>query len=114
MKQRPRRYFTQTEMAVVWDRWERGYSLSDIARDLGRGHSAVQGALARTGGIRPAERRRSRVALSLAEREEISRGIAAGVIAPTRPMKRPGSEHTAPRPVNWHRTLRRRALWPRS
>jgi len=79
MKQRPRRYFTQTEMAEVWDRWERGDSLNEIARDLGRGHSAVQGALARTGGIRPAERRRSRVALSLAEREEISRGIAAGL-----------------------------------
>jgi IS30 family transposase len=79
MKQRKRRYFTAPEMAVIWDRWEKGESLNAIARDLGRGHSAVQGALARTGGIRPPERSRSALALSLAEREEISRGIAVGL-----------------------------------
>jgi len=79
MKQRKRRYFTASEMAVVWDRWEKGESLNAIARDLGRGHSAVQGALARTGGIRPPERSRCALALSLAEREEISRGIAVGL-----------------------------------
>ena len=78
MKQRTRRYFTQTEMAEVWDRWENGESLNSIARGLERGHSAVQGMLSRTGGIRPAPRQRSRLALTLAEREEISRGIAAG------------------------------------
>ena len=78
MKQRPRRYFTQAEMAEVWDRWENGESLNAIARSLERGHSAVQGMLSRTGGIRPAPKRRSRLALSLAEREEISRGLAAG------------------------------------
>jgi len=66
-------------MAVIWDRWENGESLNAIARDLGRGHSAVQGALARTGGIRPAQRQRSQLALSMAEREEISRGIAVGL-----------------------------------
>jgi len=65
-------------MALIWDRWEKGESLNAIARDLGRYHSALQGALARTGGIRPAPRQRSRLALSLAEREEISRGIVAG------------------------------------
>ena len=79
MKQRRRRYFTAPEMAVVWDRWEKGETLNAIARDLGRGHSAVQGALARTGGIRPAQKRRSGLALSLAEREEISRGVAVGL-----------------------------------
>ena len=79
MKQRPRRYFTQSEMAEVWGRWERGESLNAIARDLGRYHSAVQGALARTGGIRPAPKRRSRLALTLSDREEISRGIAVGL-----------------------------------
>ena len=78
MKQRPRRYFTESEMALVWDRWRKGESLNAIARDLDRGHSAVQGALARTGGIRPAKRRRSRFALTLAEREEISRGMFVG------------------------------------
>ncbi len=79
MKQRPRRYFTQTELAGVWDRWEKGDSLNAIARALDRSHSTVQGALARTGGIRPAPKRRSRLALTLAEREEISRGIAIGL-----------------------------------
>ena len=78
MKQRARRYFTQTEMSEVWDRWEQGESLNAIARSLDRYHSAVQGALARTGGIRPAPRRRSRLALTPAEREEISRGLVAG------------------------------------
>jgi len=76
MKQR--RYFTQTEMEEVWYRWEQGESLNAIARSFGRYHSAVQGALARTGGIRPAPKQRSRLALTLAEREEISRGLAAG------------------------------------
>ena len=57
MKQRPRRYFTQTELAGVWDRWEKGDSLNAIARDLDRSHSTVRGALARSGGIRPAPKR---------------------------------------------------------
>jgi len=78
MKQRPRRYITGSEMAGIWDRWEKGDSINEIARDLGRHHSVVQGAMARTGGIRPAARRRSQLALTLAEREEISRGIVAG------------------------------------
>jgi IS30 family transposase len=55
MKQRPRRYISESEMALIWDRWEKGEFLNAIARDLGRYHSAVQGALASTGGIRPAK-----------------------------------------------------------
>ncbi len=78
MQYRKRRYFTAAEIAMIWDRWEKGESLNAIARDLGRGHSAIQGLLARTGGIRPAQRRRSQRALSIAEREEISRGVVAG------------------------------------
>ena len=62
----------------MWDRWQKGESLHSIARLFDRHHSAIQGVLARTGGIRPATRRRSRVALTLSEREEISRGVAAG------------------------------------
>ena len=79
MKQRTRRYFTQAELAGVWDRWQKGDSLNAIARDLDRSHATIQGALARTGGIRPPPKRRSRLALTLAEREEISRGIAIGL-----------------------------------
>jgi hypothetical protein len=73
MKQRPRRYITDSEMSLIWDRWQKGESLNSIARELGRGHSAVHGAFAKTGGIRPAKRRRSRRALMLSECEEISR-----------------------------------------
>lgn len=79
MKRRPSRYFTQAEMAEVWDRWQKGESLHAIARELGRYHSVIQSALARTGGIRPPPKRRSRLALTLSEREEISRGLAVGL-----------------------------------
>ncbi len=62
----------------MWDRWQKGESLNSMARHFGRSHSSIQGVLARTGGIRPPQRRRSRRALTLAEREEISRGVFAG------------------------------------
>ena len=78
MKQRPRRYFTEPEMSVMWDRLAKGESVNAIARDLDRSHSALQGVIARSGGIRPRQHKRSRLALTIAEREEISRGIVAG------------------------------------
>jgi len=78
MKQRTRIYYTEAQRAVMWDRWQQGESLHAIAQLFDRGHSSVQRILAETGGIRPAERKRSRLALTLAEREEISRGIVAG------------------------------------
>ncbi len=78
MKQRPRIYYTESDKTLMWDRWQKGESLNSIARLFDRHHSAIQGVLVRTGGIRPAMRRRSRVALTLAEREEISRGVVAG------------------------------------
>ena len=79
MKQRPRIYYTETDKSLMWDRWQKGESLNSIARLFGRHHSAIQGILARTGGIRPPVRQRSRLALCLAEREEISRGVVAGL-----------------------------------
>ncbi len=69
--------FTASEKAEVWDRWRRGESLHEIGRAFGKLSSSVYCQLAHTGGIRPRPRRRSRLALSLSEREEISRGIAA-------------------------------------
>ena len=78
MKYPQRIYYTETDKALRWDRWQKGESLNSIARHFGRSHSSIQGILARTGGIRPAPRRRSRLALTLAEREEISRGVVAG------------------------------------
>jgi len=77
MKQRPRIYYTESQKAIMWERWRKGESLQDIAQLFDRNHSSIQKILAETGGIQPAQRRRSRLALTLAEREEISRSVAA-------------------------------------
>ena len=78
MKRRPRRRYTESQKAEMWERWQKGESLSSIARLFDRHHPAIHGILVKTGGIRPAPRRRSRHALTLAEREEVSRGVVAG------------------------------------
>ena len=78
MKYRTRIYYTETDKALMWDRWQKGDSLHSIARLFDRSHGSIAGILARTGGIRPPQRRRSRRALTLSEREEISRGVVAG------------------------------------
>ncbi len=78
MKRRPRIYYTQEQKTLMWDRWQAGDSLHEIAKLFDRGHSSIQGVFAETGGIRPRPRKRSARALSLAEREEISRGVVAG------------------------------------
>jgi IS30 family transposase len=69
--------FTNAQRQELWDRYERGESLNAIARALGKRSSSIYNHLSPTGGIRPVVRKRSRLALTLAEREEISRGIAA-------------------------------------
>ena len=74
---RKRRWFTVMELVEVWDRWQRGESSKAIGRMLEREGSVIHQQLAMSGGIRPRERCRSPRTLTLAEREEISRGIAA-------------------------------------
>jgi len=76
MKQRRRIYYTASQRAEIWDRWQRGESMSPIGRRFDRGSSSVFSVISPTGGIRPADRKRGRLALSLAEREEISRGLS--------------------------------------
>jgi IS30 family transposase len=76
MEQRFRRGFTAAEKTELWDRWQRGESLRAIGRAFGKPSSSIYHQLSPHGGIRPASRRRSRLALTLSEREEISRGIA--------------------------------------
>ena len=73
-----RRPFADSQCAEVWRQYKAGQSILGIGRALGRGGSAVRRVLESTGGIAPAIRRRSSRVLSLVEREEISRGIAAG------------------------------------
>ncbi|MCP4088682.1 MAG: IS30 family transposase [Gammaproteobacteria bacterium] len=77
MKYRTRIHYTSKQKAEMWDRWQRGETLHSIGRAFDRGHSSVFGQLTLTGGIRPPPRKRSRLALTLSEREEISRGIAS-------------------------------------
>ena len=78
MKQRRRIYYNAEQRNLMWDRWQKGDSMHAIARLFDRGHSSVQRIFSDAGGIRPRQRSRSRLALTLSEREEISRGLAAG------------------------------------
>lgn len=78
MKRRPRSFYTDSQKALMWERWREGESLHQIARLFDRAHSSVRGILAETGGIRPVQRCRLELALTLAEREEISRAVVAG------------------------------------
>lgn len=79
MRRRYRRtMISAAESAELWERWKRGEGLHAIGEALGRGHTSIFTHLRPTGGIRPPVRRRSARALTMAEREEISRGIAVG------------------------------------
>ena len=130
MARRPRNIYTEEQKSVMWDRWQKGESLHAIASLFDRHHSSIRGVLQRSGGIRPPTRLRSRLALTLAEREEISRGLVADhsirtiakalnrapstisreikrnggadIIIELAALTRPhGTEHAVPRPVNW-------------
>ena len=76
MKYRRRIYYSAAQRAEIWDRWQRGESMSSIGRRFDRESSSVFSVISPTGGIRPAERKRGSRALSLGEREEISRGLS--------------------------------------
>ena len=69
MGQRFHRGFTAAEKTELWDRWKRGESLKAIGPAFGKPSSSIYFLVAPHGGIRPAERRRSRLALTLAERD---------------------------------------------
>jgi IS30 family transposase len=73
-----RRYCTAAESAEIWDRWQRGEGLISIGRVFGKSSGSIFSHLMPFGGIRPRPRRRSRLALTLVEREQISRGLVNG------------------------------------
>jgi len=78
MKRRTRTHYTDAQKALMWERWQQGWTLHQIAQLFNRPHTSVHNILSRTGGIRPPLRRRCPRSLTLAEREEISRGLAEG------------------------------------
>jgi len=78
MTQVNRARLSATQKTEVWSRWKAGQSLHKIGRAFGKGHSSIRCLVLQHGGIVPAARRRSLLALTLAEREDISRGIACG------------------------------------
>jgi IS30 family transposase len=78
MKRKTRIIYTDNQKALMWERWRQGDSLQKIAQLFDRNHSSVIRILAEIGGICPAQRCRSRLGLTLAEREEISRAAVAG------------------------------------
>ncbi len=59
MKYRTRIYYTESQKAMMWERWQQGESLHQIARLFDRSHGSIHGILVETGGIRPRPRRRS-------------------------------------------------------
>jgi IS30 family transposase len=78
MNYRKRTYYTEEQTTLMWDRWRRGDSIREIASLFDRHHSSVRGIFERRGGVPPRTRRRSARSLTLAEREEIFRGLVAG------------------------------------
>src|SRR5450432_3154317 len=78
MKYRTRTYYTDAQKALMWERWKQGWTLHQIAHLFDRAHGSIRGIFEQTGGLRPPQRSRSPIALTLAEREEISRSVAEG------------------------------------
>src|SRR5258706_7458427 len=100
MDQRYHRGFTAAEKTELWDRWQRGESLKAIGRAFGKPSSSIYFQMAPHGGIRPPVRQRSRLALTLAEREEISRGITAHQSARSMARKLGRSPSTVAREIS--------------
>ena len=77
MKQRKRIYYNAQQRALIWERYQQGDSLHEIAALFDRGHSSIQGIIYKAYGIRPPEKIRSKMHLTPQEREEISRGLSS-------------------------------------
>jgi hypothetical protein len=90
------RRFTEAEIEQVWDMHQTGVPVKRIARTLGRQNVSLRVLISKSGGIRPRARVANERHLSLAEREEISRGLAAGVT----PSDRRGARPSALDPVS--------------
>ena len=121
MSRRKRRWYTAAEKSEMWDRWQRGESLNAIARAFETSHSAITKNFARFGGIRPPGRQRSRLALTLSGREEISRGIVGGLSLRTIARQLGRAPSTISREISRNNGLKRyrayqadKAAWDRA
>ena len=121
MKHRTRIYFSAEQRADIWDRWQRGESMSSIGRLFERQSSSIYPILQLSGGIRPPKRTRSRVALSLSEREEISRGVASHQSMRTMALRLKRSPSTISREIHrnggydsYRASLADEAAWDRA
>ena len=121
MKRRPRIHYSEADKKLMWDRWQKGDSMNDIGRLFDRGHSSIHRILADNGGIRPLQKRRSRLALTLSEREEISRGVVTGCSLRSIAIALGRSPSTVSREINRNGGRRRyranqadRAAWDRA
>jgi len=78
MERRPRIRYTEGQRALMWERWRKGDTIHQIAKLFDRHHPSIARILGESGGIRPRKRHRCDSALTLTEREEISRGVVEG------------------------------------
>jgi len=90
------------QQASLWSRWKTGYPMRDIGRALRVDHGSIRNVLCIYGGIVPAARVRSRIALTLAERETISRGIAGGESIRSMARRLSRSASTVSREISRH------------
>jgi IS30 family transposase len=100
MERRTRIYYSAQQRALIWEHYQKGTSLNDIARLFDRHHSSVSRIIAESGGFQPKDRRRANTHLTLEEREDISRGISANLSVREIANKRQRSPSTICREVN--------------
>ena len=121
MRKRTRTIYTADQKALMWERWQKGDCLNTIARLFDTSHSAISLIVYSNGGIRPAQRKRSSMALTLDEREEISRGLATRLSLRAIASQLGRSPSTVSREINrnggYHRyraALADKAAWKRA
>ena len=100
MPRKQRIHYTDELKSEIWKKYRQGESLWSIARSIDVSSISIYRQLAPSGGICPPPRKRSRFALSLAEREEISRGIVADLSARSIASKLGRSPSTISREIN--------------